>query len=216
MKVTSSFNNYLIIDDFFNDNDLKNIWLELDFLTREEIMLPPEKSNGAVDPETKILLKKNNVIFLDTLYQQRETSNILNNFEKIYSEDVADIIDDLPNEFKYFKFVGHDRTFISYYEDSDYYKPHVDQAILSCIYWCNKSPQSFEGGDLILGDEKFKLAPILRDNSLKYSASICCLLGFVNEYGLSKYFSSMSRYGSPVPPLAGVLTGSGVLMRISS
>jgi hypothetical protein len=157
MKVISSSNNYLIIDDFYTDKEQIEIWKELDFLTKEDIMIPPEKSNSARDPETKIPLKKNNVIFLDTLYQQRETSNILNNFEKIYSEDVADIIDDLPNEFKYFRFVGHDRTFISYYENSDYYKPHVDQAILTCIYWCNKSPQSFEGGDLILGDEKTEI-----------------------------------------------------------
>ena len=157
MKVTSSFNNYLVIDDFFDEGELKSIFLELDFLTREDIMVPPEYSNGARDPQTKTLLKKNNVIFLDDIYQKRETSNILNNFEKIYSEEVIDIIDDLPNEFKYFNFVGHDRTFISYYEDSDYYKPHIDHAILTCLYWCNKTPQLFEGGNLTLGDEKTEI-----------------------------------------------------------
>jgi hypothetical protein len=157
MKVTSSFNSYLIIDDFFTEDEIKNIWLELDFLTKKEIMLSPEQSNSARDPLTKIPLKKNNVIFLDDIYQKREISNILNNFEKIYSEEVADIIDDLPNEFRYFKFVGHDRTFISYYEDSDYYKPHIDHAILTCLYWCNKNPQSFEGGNLILGDERTEI-----------------------------------------------------------
>jgi hypothetical protein len=157
MKVTSSFNNYLVIDDFFDEGELKNIFLELDFLTREDIMIAPEYSNGARDPQTKTLLKKNNVIFLDDIYQKRETSNILNNFEKIYSEEVIDIIDDLPNEFKYFNFVGHDRTFISYYEDSDYYKPHIDHAILTCLYWCNKTPQLFEGGNLTLGDEKTEI-----------------------------------------------------------
>ena len=157
MEVTNSSNNHLVIDNFFKGDDLKNIWLELDFLTREDIMVPPEYSNGARDPQTKTLLKKNNVIFLDDIYQKRETSTILSKFEKIYNEDVIDIIDDLPNEFKYFKFVGHDRTFISYYENSDYYKPHVDQAILTCLYWCNKLPQSFEGGDLILVDERTEI-----------------------------------------------------------
>lgn len=157
MKVTSSFNNYLIIDDFFEIDEQKKIWLELDFLTKEEIMLSPEKSNSARDPSTNVPLKKNSVIFLDDIYQERKTSNILNSFEKLYSEEVNDIIDDLPNEFKYFKFVGHDRTFISYYEDSDYYKPHVDHAVLTCLYWCNKTPQSFEGGDLILGDDRTEI-----------------------------------------------------------
>jgi hypothetical protein len=157
MKVISSFNNYLVIDDFFNEEELKRIWLELDFLTREDMMVPPEYSNGARDPITRTLLKKNSVIFLDDIYQKRETSNILNNFEKIYSEEVSDIIDDLPNEFKYFRFIGHDRTFISYYENSDYYKTHVDHAILTCLYWCNKLPQSFEGGNLTLGDERTEI-----------------------------------------------------------
>ena len=157
MKVVDSSNRHLIIDDFFTENEVKNIWLELDFLTKKEIMLSPENSNGARDSLTNVPLKKNNVIFLDDIYQKRETSNILNSFSKLYSEEMGDIIDDLPNEFKYFKFVGYDRTFISYYENSDYYKPHVDHAILTCLYWCNKTPQSFEGGDLILGDDRTEI-----------------------------------------------------------
>ena len=157
MKVTSIFNNYLVIDDFLKNDELKNVWLELDFLTNKSIMLPPEKYNSARDKLTNVILKKNNVIFLDDIYQNRETSNILTNFRKLYSKEVVDIIEDLPNEFKYFKFVGHDRTFISYYEDSDYYKPHVDQAVLTCLYWCNKSPKSFEGGNLTIGDEQTQI-----------------------------------------------------------
>jgi Rps23 Pro-64 3,4-dihydroxylase Tpa1-like proline 4-hydroxylase len=157
MKITSIFNNYLVIDDFLKDDELKNVWLELDFLTNKSIMLPPEKYNSARDKLTNVILKKNNVIFLDDIYQNRETSNILTNFKKLYSKEVVDIIEDLPNEFKYFKFVGHDRTFISYYEDSDYYKPHVDQAVLTCLYWCNKSPKSFEGGNLTIGDEQTQI-----------------------------------------------------------
>ena len=45
----------------FFEGELKNIFLELDFLTREDIMIAPEYSNGARDPQTKTLLKKNNV-----------------------------------------------------------------------------------------------------------------------------------------------------------
>jgi hypothetical protein len=158
MKVVSSFNNYLVIDDFLKEDELKNVWLELDFLTREDIMLSPEKSNGARDLITNAPLKKNNVIFLDNIYQERIYSNILNIFEKMYSEELFDIIDDLPNEFKYFSHVGHSRTFISYYHDSDYYKPHTDQSIFTCVYWCNKSPKSFEGGNLTLGDEQTEIS----------------------------------------------------------
>jgi hypothetical protein len=191
MKVTSSSNNYLIIDDFFNNGELKNIWLELDFLTREDIMLPPEKSNGALDFKTKIPLKKNNVIFLDNLYQKNETSSILNSFEKIYHNDVTDIIDDLPHEFKYFKFVGHDRTFISYYEDTDYYKPHVDQSILTCLYWCNKTPKSFEGGNLILGNERTEIE--YKNNRLVIFPSHN--LHSVNEIKMTQNNEPFSGYG---------------------
>jgi hypothetical protein len=157
MKVTSNFNNYLVIDDFLKDDELKNVWLELDFLTNKSIMLPPEKSSSARDTLTNVILKKNNVIFLDDVYQNRETSHIFNVFQKLRGEELTDIIEDLPNEFKYFKYIGHDRTFISYYENSDYYKPHVDQAVLTCLYWCNKSPKSFEGGNLTIGDEQTQI-----------------------------------------------------------
>ena len=157
MKVTSSFNNYLVVDDFLKEDELKNVWLELDFLTNKSIMLPPEKSSSARDTLTNVILKKNSVIFLDDVYQNRETSHIFNVFQKLRGEELTDIIEDLPHEFKYFKYIGHDRTFISYYEDSDYYKPHVDQAVLTCLYWCNKSPKSFEGGNLTIGDEQTQI-----------------------------------------------------------
>ena len=44
---------------------------------------------------------------------------------------------------------NHDDTLISYYEDSEYYKPHEDIFNFAKLTWFFKEPKKFEGGDLV-------------------------------------------------------------------
>jgi hypothetical protein len=148
MKVTSNSKSYLVVDDFFNEREQKQIWKELEFLTDPSKLLPPEKTGTAFINDE--LLKKNQAIFLDTFYGKREHSNILNNCMKMLSREMLSIFDDMDGEFKYAIGSNLDTTLLSYYEDTDYYKPHTDEAVLTFLYWCYKEPKAFEGGDLIL------------------------------------------------------------------
>lgn len=53
---------------------------------------------------------------------------------------------------------------VSYYKKDDYYRPHKDDAIVTCIYYLWDEPKTFEGGDLYFGDFK---VPI-RNNSMLF------------------------------------------------
>ena len=148
MKVTSNSKSYLVVDDFFNEVEQKEIWKELEFLTDPSKLLPPEKTGAAFINDE--LLKKNQAIFLDTFYGKRENSRILNNCMKMLSPEMFSIFDDMDGEFKYAEGSNLDTTLLSYYEDTDYYKPHTDEAVLTFLYWCYKEPKAFDGGDLLL------------------------------------------------------------------
>jgi hypothetical protein len=150
MKVASDSKDFLVIDDFYTDEEQVEIWKELDFLTYDRKLLPPEGTSPAHDPVTGESLKQNSAIFLDVIYSRRELSNILTLNRKIFSPEVSSNFDDMDNCFNYSEITNFDGTMVSYYEQSNYYKAHTDRSILTYLYWCNKEPKKFEGGDLIL------------------------------------------------------------------
>jgi Rps23 Pro-64 3,4-dihydroxylase Tpa1-like proline 4-hydroxylase len=150
MKVTSDSNDFLVIDDFYTDEEQMHIWKELDFLTYDRKLMPPEETGTAHDQTTGEALKKNSALFLDGMYARRELSNILNLNRKLFSQEIIDEFNGMDNCFKYIHHTNYDATLISYYEEKDYYKAHTDSSILTYLYWCHKEPKKFEGGDLIL------------------------------------------------------------------
>lgn len=151
MQITSNSKQYLIVDDFFNESELKSLWEELDTLQSKDVLQPPSITAGAKD-ENGNIIKKNSGIFLDDYYENREDSSILNMYDKFISPEIYARFSTMSPEFKYAFYANFDRTLVSYYENNDHYKPHTDAAILTCLYWCYKEPRVFEGGDLELHD----------------------------------------------------------------
>jgi hypothetical protein len=150
MKVASDSKDFLVIDDFYTDEEQMHIWKELDFLTYDTKLMPPEETGTAHDLDTGKALKKNSALFLDTLYARRDFSNILTLNRKLFSLEVISNFEGMDNCFRYIGYTNNDSTLISYYEEKDYYKAHSDSAVLTYLYWCHKEPKKFEGGDLIL------------------------------------------------------------------
>lgn len=150
MKVTSDSKDFLVIDDFYTNKEQIDIWKELDFLTYDRKLMPPEETGTAHDLNTGEALKQNSALFLDGMYARRDLSNILITNRKLFSSEVTENFEGMDNCFKYILHTNYDSTLISYYEEKDYYKAHTDSSILTYLYWCHKEPKKFEGGDLIL------------------------------------------------------------------
>ena len=146
------------IDDYYDQSECSFIWNELCFLNNRPGKLDfPLDSGTAIDPITKKSLKKNTAIFLDKIYgENRAISDILTENRKIFSENVMNELENLHSFFKYIKSTRHDTTLISYYENSDHYKPHRDEAVLTLITWFYKQPKVFTGGELII-EENLKI-----------------------------------------------------------
>lgn len=138
-----------IIEDFYDDNELKLIWKELDYLNSKGKFLPPEKTGAARDPKGNIV-KRNKGLFLDEFYANRNFSNILSINRKIWT-----VIQDLEKDSLFFRYLiscNADATLVSYYENNDYYKKHTDTSVYTILSYFYKEPKKFSGGNLILTD----------------------------------------------------------------
>ena len=147
MKFVETDSPIVVIDDFYNKKELDLIWLELNFLTNANKLQSPKETYGATD-ENKNQLKSNHGIFLEDVYRDRKYSDILTLNRKMFLPDINKTLVSVSPEFKYIENINYDVTLLSYYENNDFYKGHRDKSVLSYVYWCNKEPRKFTGGDL--------------------------------------------------------------------
>ena len=141
---------YLLVKNYFDDKDVDSMLKELRFLTPKMTFIDgtnlPSKDH-----------KKNTQIGLDDLYQDRETSNILNTMNKIYDDsELTQKLNDMSWFYKVWEYTNFDQSFVAYYENSDYYKAHRDMAVISIMYWLWEEPKSFTGGNIQITDYPIK------------------------------------------------------------
>lgn len=145
---------YIIIDETYTEEELKLIFLELDFWSISKNLMNPEHT-GTAHWNDGTPKKKNKGVFLDSAYANRNCSNILKLNRKIYQIQL-----DQPSiVLNFLKESNHDTTLISYYENSDHYNSHKDSSILTAVTYLYKKPKLFEGGDLILSDYGIAFEP---------------------------------------------------------
>ena len=146
---------YIIISNVFNTEErIKLVWEELDFLWYSWKMenLSNEQNTGQWNMND---LPNRKEVFLERVYNSHIFSNII----KVYSEIFGKNIEHLENLFSnhsswFFKealILSKDHL-LNYYEDRNYYKPHKDEGLMTCLHWMFKEPKKFEGGDFIFPD----------------------------------------------------------------
>jgi Rps23 Pro-64 3,4-dihydroxylase Tpa1-like proline 4-hydroxylase len=138
---------FLQIENLYSEDELILIWKEFDFLTHPDKLELPENTGTALDEETKVPLKKNKGLFLDNLYSSRNISNILTITKQLFSPVILDAFSELSFGYENIKDTNKDATLLSYYENSEYYKSHKDQALYTAVSWFFKEPKSFSGGN---------------------------------------------------------------------
>jgi len=145
---------YIIIDNTYTEEELKLIFLELDFWSISKNLMGPEYT-GTARWEDGTPKKQNQGVFLDDVYKNREHSNILKINRKIYKIETNQ-----PSVvFNFLKESNYDTTLISYYENESHYKAHKDASILTAVTYLYKQPKAFEGGNLILTDYGYQFEP---------------------------------------------------------
>jgi len=152
----------LLIDNFYNENEFKEIWIDLDRFNLEnykEVWLSDTNDFNRATDENGNSLAKNSRIYLDKLYPNnlRNTSFIFKNYLKIVSKEILDIYKQLQPCNRNIYDVNVDYTMISYYNENEEYKYHSDRATMTALWWSYKEPKSFIGGDLLFKDNDVKI-----------------------------------------------------------
>lgn len=145
---------FIIIDETYTEEELKLIFLELDFWSLSNNLMGPDHTGTAIWADGSFK-KKNKGVFLDNIYAQRNYSNILKFNRKIYTiklEQPSVILNFLKQS-------NGDATLVSYYENNEHYKAHKDSSILTAVTYLYKQPKAFEGGNLVLTEYGYQFEP---------------------------------------------------------
>ncbi len=145
---------FLMIDNFYNEEELELIWEDLTSIGTLGSLLVKAKGHEGVatdeDGTPKADLRR---CGLDELYEgNREKSNIFKVYEKITSSKVVDAYKETTAAYRTFTSTNNDATIVNYYDHGDYYKEHNDVFIHSCLIFFYIQPKKFTGGDLVFTD----------------------------------------------------------------
>ena len=180
---------HMIVENFYNDDELKLIWEELDFYTKDGKLFDAHEFGGVIDKANS------KAIWLDKIFSKkyRNLSNILKVNRKLFDSAVLEAFSSVHDCCSIAKFCNYDVTKVRYYHDGDYYEPHTDKTVqfLGFSYFY-REPKKFEGGELIF--PKYDYTFDCPNNSL------IMMPGWV-EHGVSKisiknsdYFDGYGRY----------------------
>ena len=187
---------HLIIEDFYDEEELELIWEELKYYTKPGKFLDVEGFRGVVGSTNS------HALVLDNIYTSprdenspnfRTISNILTVTRKVFDRFIIDTYESLGGCCSLYGKCNADTTKVRYYHDGEYYKSHVDSPFNFLMFsYFHKEPKKFSGGELFFPKHDYEYSC---DNN-----SIIMFPGWV-EHGVkevsindSDYYEGYGRY----------------------
>lgn len=141
---------HLIIEDFYDQEELKLVWRELDFLTSPNTLVPANIDGSSY-------LSNALSLSLDGVYKNLNHSNIHRVHQKVLSKDIKDSFAELTPFHNHINSINSLLIKVKYYEDGHNYPKHLDNARFTGISYLYKEPKMFEGGDLYFNNFDYKI-----------------------------------------------------------
>lgn len=129
--VKHSYFNYIVIDNFYTAQELKEIKKEIKILNI--IAQHPDIAHTAHD-ENGNIKKSGRVTYLDHYYaNNRNESAILKYGRKLYNAVIYNKIESEDVAFKQIRLSEADSTIVNFYGNNQEYKEHEDATSLTCV-----------------------------------------------------------------------------------
>ena len=179
---------HLIVNNFYNDEELELIWEELKFYTKTGKLLEAKDFGGVVEKTNHRALQ------LDVIYDgYRDLSNILTVNRKLFTSKILDVFAEIHESCWIAPMSDYDITKVRYYHDKEYYEAHTDKSFQFLAFsYFYKEPKKFIGGELFFPKHNYELT--CENNS------IIILPGWV-KHGVkevkiedSNYYDGWGRY----------------------
>ena len=148
--VTHPSQPFFIIDNYYNEEEEKAVWKELDFYNSIPADQIPRAEKTVVakdkDGNSKSLAYRH---YVSEMYTRAgfPYSNINRFMYKGRTQQLWDIVNKCMPYGRSYMSSNEDSTMVSYYEEDDHYKPHHDTSLWTVCTWFVKEPRLFDGGD---------------------------------------------------------------------
>ena len=144
---------HLIVDNFYDDEELELIWEELKFYTKPGKLLEAKDFGGVVEKTNHRALQ------LDVIYDgYRDLSNILTVNRKLFTSKILDVFAEIHESCWIAPMCDYDITKVRYYHDKEYYEAHTDKSFQFLAFsYFYKEPKKFTGGELFFPKHNYEL-----------------------------------------------------------
>jgi len=141
----------IIIDNFYSEEQLKEIHHELKFLTKPSIMVDDrDKLEAAVDLQGNFITTKSGV-WVDHVFRDWKHSALIRYpMENFSKKETTEKILSYNSLFSLFYHCNVRNHLLSYYENAGYYSKHTDSAVFTVLNYFHTEPKQFNGGDITL------------------------------------------------------------------
>ena len=147
---------FLIIDNWFSENEFNNVFKEVDFLFSGRNIDRAENNKDSAkysDGGPKVLANR---IYYEEIYNNtydNKFTHIPITIDKIRTDKFKTLLKETyPLQSRVFFSSAKSSAILTYYENNDKYDTHYDNALFTILIWLYKEPKKFEGGDLKLTD----------------------------------------------------------------
>jgi Rps23 Pro-64 3,4-dihydroxylase Tpa1-like proline 4-hydroxylase len=183
---------HAIIEDFYNEEELKLIWKELDYLTSpNKMILSGEELGTAKDNFTQVTKSSSYGIMLDEYFSQKKYSDILVVTDKIFNLNLLNQIASLHPLMGHVSHLNDSTTKLKYYEDAEEYKAHIDTSRFTMTNYFFKNPKQFTGGDLYFKDFDYTIE--IKNNMVVF---FCGAINHASTKLISNdFYDKFSGYG---------------------
>lgn len=139
----------VVIDNFYTEEQLQDIMTELKWLTRPPIMKDADELSPASESKEILTVKKG--VFLEDVFKDWKHSALISHgVTQTTCEEFNSNLLKFNTMFKSLLACNYRYHLLSYYENSSYYKPHVDGFFYTILNYFHIEPKQFEGGDIVL------------------------------------------------------------------
>jgi hypothetical protein len=183
----------VVIDNFYTEPQLSDIWKELGSLTNEKT-LSSEQDLISAEVDGSIQTVKSGV-FLESFYKNIDESSFIRHFSSnIWSNEVAETLIKKNPLYKCLYSCNSLSYLLSYYENGGYYKRHIDSSFFTVLNYFHKEPKKFSGGEIILHSAHGKIATIEPTNNRIVLIASCTPHEVATVNSSSEKYSGDGRY----------------------
>ena len=158
------------VKDFYTKEEINHLWNFVISTNPYEWHTNPDMNGGAKNDKGKDL-KHNYAVCIDEWYTPtgRKFCPLFKLNRKLWDKKFTQELCKKHKLFEFVNKVNKDTTFLNYYEDSNYYDFHTDNATLTALTFFYQEPKKFTGGELLIEKD---LVLDCKNNSLVIFPSI--------------------------------------------